>query len=284
MSRKDVTDTLRTIVWYELIRTGLDLKMASAYQIEAEINLRLEKRGVKPQNRWVKYSTGKNVPRIALVNDVERIVHKSKRVLEHPLWEALRNDFDVLKHANRLLCKLKLEIQSLIFDFRTDERKKITHGLLGRLDDHLNDESGLDVLTCLIIFLREAHAKRDLDTANLVGQHLYDTSVVLFSAGFFQPIEQQLLGILQERIFPLTGHGDEAIIFRSNVFLDIVGNLQEIILFHEHSKGSNFSTAEKIIYLKKLVKFGQLNLTPDSIFWESKLDRYPSLRNLKRCT
>lgn len=281
MSKKDVPDTLRTIVWYEWVRTGLDLEMASAHQIEVEIIRHLGKSDIKPQNRWVKYATGKNVPRIALVNEVERIVHQSKRVLEHPVWVALRNDFDVKMEADRLLRHLTLEIQSFIFHFKTDERKKITHGLLGRLHDHLSSESALDVQACLIILLREAHAKNDSNTANLVGQHLYDVLVILFGAGMLEFIERQLLEILQTRIFPLTGHGDEAIIFDSNVFLDLVGNLQDVVIFHERSKGNIFSVSEKIIHLKKLVDFGQLDLTPDSIFWESKLNRHPSLRNMK---
>jgi hypothetical protein len=82
-SRKGI-DSLRTQVWYEAVRIGLDLK--SAYEMDDYF-------GTGTDRNWYKYKGGTRVPTHATLAAVERVVPNSRAVFDIgplgvSLWKA----------------------------------------------------------------------------------------------------------------------------------------------------------------------------------------------------
>lgn len=90
-SRKAI-DTLRTQVWYEAVRAGLDLK--NPYEMDDHF-------GTGTDRNWYKYKAGTRVPTHATLSAVERAAPSSRAVFDVgprgvSLWKAFSGPYEQL--------------------------------------------------------------------------------------------------------------------------------------------------------------------------------------------
>jgi hypothetical protein len=269
--KRDLSDELRTILWYEYLCTYLELSEGTPHQIEVEVKKRLYGRYVKPTGGWEKFKRGKRVPRRAFGQAVESIVPRSWYLVNHPLWTSLRNDFDVQTQAEKLLRALPVEIRCLVYDRQNDLRKKVTRRLLNNLEMYLRKKEELSVLACFVIFLHEAHTQKNAEMVDVIGGYILDALLLLLGAGIFQSVAPHLLEIFCTRIFSLTEGGSRICIHDSSLFFDAIKTIQEALMLNEQMHGKFASTEEKFNVAMRLIFRDMAVQGSRSVFWQLKM-------------
>lgn len=204
--RRDKVDVLRAALWYQVVKEGLGASTAYTIERQIEQNRAFGKNqdGVRfHRNKWSKYEIGTHVPEKKLVAKAEIKVPGSARILNHPLWEALRIRQPKKLTPNARFQQLgsrtcKVVYKTLPFGSGGGASRRALHRTLPMLERR----AGIDALAALTILLKEANARSDTGAAMEIGRSLYNVLLMLCGATTsFGSIAEELIELYSERIF-----------------------------------------------------------------------------------
>jgi len=162
-----------------------------------------EERAPDCKNKWRSYRYGRHTPSPALVHSIARTHPDSHAVLNHVLWEALRLDRPISRHADFWLRQLHPEVQIALYRHGNTFRlgKSIDEKVVKTRLPMLERRAGLDALACLIILLRKTVDTGNSSLAQSLARNLCRMLLilgpVLAKAGICRPlvqyIEQEML-------------------------------------------------------------------------------------------
>jgi len=144
-------DVLRTKLWFHDLRIASGA--TSTYQMDAVIEapLDLPSPPADRKNKWRSYRDGRHTPSDGLVSAVDTRFPKSRTLLNHSMWQALRLDRPVRAGLDGVPHDLLARIHTTAGQpaLRID-------GWNWRLRRALEREASLNGLACLVVLLRAA--------------------------------------------------------------------------------------------------------------------------------
>lgn len=204
--KRHVVDAFRTVFWFHLLRINSGAK--STYKMDLLLENhqnKSEERAHDYKNKWRSYRNGRHTPSPALVHFIAATYSDSHAVLNHVLWESLRLDRPVSRHADFWLSQLHPEVQMTIYRHGTTfcVGKSVYETLNQTRLSMLERRAGLDALACLIILLRKAADAGNSSLALSLGRRLCRMLLilghVLTNAGLRKPLAQYI----EQEVLPL---------------------------------------------------------------------------------
>ena len=182
-------DSLRVRIWFGWLQ--LVSGLTSAYALEKCLVPEGYARGrdgaLSHRNRMSRYAQGRHVPRPALVERAEVLFPGGRAFLEHPLWQILDPEKNVVSQAAGWISALDLDVQRLLRNARPKSagqvgtRVRVTFTLLERLVRI----GSLDALAAIALLLREASIDNNASTMFQCAQSAWR---VLLLAGSAWPL------------------------------------------------------------------------------------------------
>lgn len=246
--RFDSVDVVRTALWYYEIEGRL--QVTTPYQLERRLEPEAFGKNVYGdayhRNKWIGYRVGRHRPNARLIDRVEAQVPGSRHLINHPVWEALRGKrgWDWWRTAG--FQQLSTEIRAVLYKtnrYSHDETlvTQLSRPLLRRLECR----AGLDALATLIVFLHRADEQNDRKQAFAIGTSIYRMLLMISTALPFRELDNELLLLFRQRVFPLAHNGRVGIVVDEEAFHQAAGLLLALFLALE-DQGKVGSTAREI--------------------------------------
>lgn len=200
------------------------------------------------KNKWRSYRNGRHTPSPALVNFIAVTYTDSHAVLNHVLWESLRLDRPISRHADFWLSQLHPEVQTTIYRHGTTfSVGKSVHETLNQTRlSMLERRAGVDALACLIILLRKTadvgNNALALSLARSLCRMLLILGHVLTRAGLSKPLAQYI----EQEILPLATCNGRHCGFGGKGYNTTAERLTFVANHIEHDENRRFSISERI--------------------------------------
>lgn len=254
--KRDTIERIRTIYWFEGIRSAM--RAPTAYAVERMVepeSFRVSKDGVPfHRNKWTSYQNGKHTPSGVLITRVNQHVAGSGRELNHILWKSLGEGADVLLHAREWLRQLSPELQILIFEeddqFRIHRRRQF----LGKIERRAN----IDALACLTILLRMNLALGEYQYAWDLAASTFRMLLILGAQFKKRRIADALFEVYVERILRASRWNGERFYLEKYDFSFLAGILYQCSLNAISAGGRSRSWSEEVKHMEMYLdgKFG----------------------------
>ena len=200
----DYIDIFRVVLWYTFIKYRLSVN--SNYQISRVIepdNFRInDHRRIYCDKKWRNYQKGLNVPNSKLVERVESIVTGSSSIINHVLWQVLRDLVDIDLLIEQSIGKLSWEVQRILYKsnkYNCD--RKLVEGLSPKKLIQLERLASLDALAALVIFLRLSimESKGIVD----ISRAIYRTLLIICMKKPYSHFSESLILLMHAQVFSL---------------------------------------------------------------------------------
>jgi hypothetical protein len=204
-ARRDVTDVLRTVFWYEGLL--LQTKETTAYKLAKKFDP--DSFGFKndvpySSSKWQKYAKGKHTPSIAKVMAVERAAPGSYSEINHVLWKVLKLNYrSIARNIDDSLMQLDLSVRFLIYKYAGPEDRMTRRAVTTSLLDSVVRKGSIDSLACLTILLREADYLLQEELVFEIALRLHQTLLMLGASFDERRIGNALVQLYSERIFSI---------------------------------------------------------------------------------
>lgn len=252
-ARKDVTDVLRTVFWYEGLL--LQTKEKTAYRLAKIFDPDLF--GIKdgvPFNsgKWQKYAKGENTPSSQKVMVVDLVASGSASEINHVLWKVLRLKYrSTAANITSSLRQLDPSIQSVIYGRKNADGSLTRNEVNLKCLDTIVQRGSIDSLACLTILLREAAFLPQEKLAFEIALRIHQVLLILGAAFYERRIGDALVQLFSERIFPLVRWKEYRFYIENEKFIESSYLLNELSLGaksnSDHSWGAQVKKMRNIL-------------------------------------
>lgn len=224
INKRDVIDQLRVALWYSHIQLGLDTDIPShiARIIEPD-KIRVVDGYIADNDRkWRNYKNGSNVPSPKLTDKAEAIVQGSSLIINHVLWQAMKNSISLDLLLKESIGKLSWEVQRILYKSnKYDCDRKLVENLSPKKLIQLERLASLDALAALVIFIRLGirESKSVIDTSRAI----YRTLLIVCSRKPYSHFSESLILLMNSYVFSLAD-AKESILgdsFKENFLMDL---------------------------------------------------------------
>lgn len=293
--RKDVTDVLRTALWFADVSSRLNA--TTVYEVEHTLEPEaFGKNGDGDyfhRNKWTKYKVGKHTPNDSLVARVDTRLPGTERILNHVLWEVLQTQQEIDGHTSDWLRQLVPDIQQIIFKTHSYGTGNSHQRLIPnrRMLIMLERRAGIDSLACLTILLRESCVQGESAHTFDIGRSLYRVLLILGTTIPIGKIYLELLDVYRARIYSMARHKGLRFRFEDFDFMEATHLLRELLLALEDNNRSGVRWGDSVRAMCKLldggygfdVKFAlDPPIGPDDPLSESNAAAYREFERLER--
>lgn len=237
----DDIDMLRVGLWYTFIKYHLSVN--SNYQISRIIepdNFRInDHRKIYCDKKWRNYQKGLNVPNSKLVEQVESIITGSSSIINHLLWQVLRDSADIDLLIQQSIGKLSWEVQRILYKpnkYNCD--RTLVESLSSKKLIQLERLASLDALAALVIFYRMG--AEDTSSTVDISRAIYRTLLILCMKKPYLHFSESLILLMHSQVFSLVGQKES--ILGDSFKEDFLMDLQ--ILRTQFSKMDNEKSAD----------------------------------------
>ena len=237
----DDIDMLRVGLWYTFIKYHLSVN--SNYQISRIIepdNFRInDHRKIYCDKKWRNYQKGLNVPNSKLVEQVESIITGSSSIINHLLWQVLRDSADIDLLIQQSIGKLSWEVQRILYKpnkYNCD--RTLVESLSSKKLIQLERLASLDALAALVIFYRMG--AEDTSSTVDISRAIYRTLLILCMKKPYLHFSESLILLMHSQVFSLVGPKES--ILGDSFKEDFLMDLQ--ILRTQFSKMDNEKSAD----------------------------------------
>lgn len=194
-------DATCTIYWFHWL--GIRLGTVVPREIQRAIapeTLDLDRDGIPIRNnKFLGYQRGDHLPHAALVLQAEKVVPRSGRALNHPLWKILRSKGSIRKSAQQWINELDREIQTVMLG----PFNKIVGGANRHTLGALERRASLDSLAALTILLRLHHEENEQEWVWLYAQSIFRVLLMIGPQFDDYGIAERVFQLYVERVFSL---------------------------------------------------------------------------------
>lgn len=202
INKRDVIDQIRVALWYSHIQHGLDAQLPSqiARIIEPD-KIRVVDGCVTDNDRkWRNYKNGLNVPHPKLIDKAEAAVQGSSFIINHVLWQAMKNSINLDLFLKDSIGKLSWEVQRILYKSnKYDCDKTLVENLSSKKLIQLERLASLDVLAALVIFLRLSivESKGIID----ISRAIYRTLLIICMKKPYLHFSEGLIVLMNSHVF-----------------------------------------------------------------------------------
>lgn len=210
--RHGPVDVIRIALWCQTLKQRV--QALTIYQLEQRLEPRAfganEHGDPYHWNKWSYYQIGKHKPRRQLVDLAEKEAPGSTALLEHVLWDVLKEKQNTSQLLSKGLRRLSPEVQEVIFDRHGNQKyERLQYRQLRMLERR----AGIDALAALSILLRRASDQGDGQGALDIGISLHRVLLITCTYAVFDPLAEEFFKIFNTRIFPKACSATEKIWF-----------------------------------------------------------------------
>lgn len=204
INKRDVIDQIRVALWYSHIQHGLDAQLPSqiARIIEPD-KIRVVDGCVTDNDRkWRNYKNGLNVPHPKLIDKAEAAVQGSSFIINHVLWQAMKNSINLDLLLKDSIGKLSWEVQRILYKpNKYDCDRKLAENLSPKKLIQLERLASLDALAALVIFYRMGVE----GTSSIVdiSRAIYRTLLIVCSQKPYSHFSESLILLMNSQVFSL---------------------------------------------------------------------------------
>ena len=204
VNKRDAIDQIRVALWYSHIQHRLDEYLPSqiARIIEPD-KIRVVDGCVTDNDRkWRNYKNGLNVPHPKLIDKAEEVVQGSSLIINHVLWQALRDAVDIDLLLQESIGKLSWEVQRILYKSnKHDCDRKLVEHLSPKKLMQLERLASLDALAALVIFLRLGvlKSKGIVD----ISRAIYRTLLIICMKKPYSHFSESLILVMYAQVFSL---------------------------------------------------------------------------------
>jgi len=205
VNKRDVIDQIRVALWYSHIKLGLDAQLPSqiAKMIEPD-KIRVVNGYVTDNDRkWRNYKNGSNVPHPKLINKAEAVVKGSSLIINHVLWQAMKNSINLDLLLKDGIGKLSWEVQRILYKpNKYDCDRTLVENLSPKKLIQLERLASLDALAALVIFYRMG-----VDgTSSIINisRAIYRTLLIVCSQKPYSHFSESLILLMNSQVFSLS--------------------------------------------------------------------------------
>lgn len=204
INKRDVIDQIRVALWYSHIQHGLHVHLPShiARIVEPD-KIRVVDGCVTDNDRkWRNYKNGLNVPNPKLIDKAEAVVQGSSLIINHVLWQAMKNSINLDLFLKDSIGKLSWEVQRILYKSnKYDCDKTLVENLSPKKMIQLERLASLDALAALVIFLRLGirESKSIIDTSRAI----YRTLLIVCSQKPYSHFSESLILLMKLYVFSL---------------------------------------------------------------------------------
>lgn len=150
--RDDAVDKVRTIFWFQYLGMSIgSLHPRAVQRAISPMPLTDALGGTIKNNKFWGYARGEHVPNAALVQRAAAIYPDSAYILNHVIWQILRNDNQTAVRSRQWVAQLDPDVQKVLIK----QRNELTES--ERTIDMLERRFSLDSLAALTILFRLNH-------------------------------------------------------------------------------------------------------------------------------
>ena len=204
INKRDVIDQIRVALWYSHIEHGLHVHLPShiARIVEPD-KIRVVNGGVTDNDRkWRNYKNGLNVPHPKLIDKAEAAVQGSSLIINHVLWQAMKNSINLDLLLKDGIGKLSWEVQRILYKpnkYNCD--RKLVESLSPRKLIQLERLASLDALAALVIFYRMG--VEDNSSIVDISRAIYRTLLIICMKKPFSNFSESLILLMHSQVFYL---------------------------------------------------------------------------------
>ncbi|WP_228199613.1 hypothetical protein [Acinetobacter sp. WCHAc010052] len=202
INKRDVIDQLRVALWYSHIQHGLDAQLPSqiARIIEPDKIRVLDGCVTDNDRKWRNYKNGLNVPHPKLIDKAEAVVPGSIFIINHVLWQAMKNSINLDLLLKDGIGKLSWEVQRILYKsnkYNCDS--KLIENLSSKKLIQLERLASLDALAALVIFLRLSivESKGIID----ISRAIYRTLLIICMKKPYSHFSEGLIVLMNSHVF-----------------------------------------------------------------------------------
>lgn len=219
------------------------------------------------KNKWRSYRNGRHTPSPALVNFIAASYTNSRAALNHVLWESLRLDRPVSRHADFWLSQLHPEVQTTIYRHGTtfSVGKSVYETLNQTRLSMLERRAGLDTLACFIILLRKTVDAGKNSLAQSLARHLCRMLLILEPIFARACVSRPLAEYIEQEILPLTSHNGLQYGFGGDGYRSTAKRLTFIANCIEGDENRGFTISERIALRIDILDGRRGDIFPDAV-------------------
>ena len=223
-NKRDKVDQLRVSVWYSYIKQRLATNTPSqiARIIEPDKIRVVDGYITDNDKKWRNYKNGLNVPNSKLIDKAESIVQGSSLIINHVLWQVMRDSVDIDLLLQQSIGKLSWEVQRVLYKSnKYDFNRKLVANLSSKKLMQLERLAGLDALAALVIYLRVGvvEGKSILE----ISRAIYRTLLIVCSKYPFFYHSESFILLMKSCVFSL-GNSKDSILdesFKEDFLMDL---------------------------------------------------------------
>lgn len=224
INKRDVIDQIRVALWYSHLQHSLDADIPSqiARVIEPD-KIRVVDGCVTDNDRkWRNYKNGLNVPHPKLIDKAEAILQGSSLIINHVLWQAIKNSISLDLLLNDGIGKLSWEVQRVLYKSnKHDSDRKLVENLSPKKLMQLERLASLDALAALVIFLRVSVI--DGKSVLEISRAIYRTLLIVCSKKLYSHFSERLILLMNLQVFSLADSKDPILgdSFKEDFLMDL---------------------------------------------------------------
>ena len=204
INKRDVVDQIRVALWYSHIEHGLHVHLPShiARIVEPD-KIRVVDGCVTDNDRkWRNYKNGLNVPNPKLIYKAEAAVQGSSLIINHVLWQAMKNSINLDLLLKDSIGKLSWEVQRILYKpNKYDCDRKLAENLSPKKLIQLERLASLDALAALVIFYRMG--VEGTSSIINISRAIYRTLLIVCSKKPYSHFSESLILLMHSQIFSL---------------------------------------------------------------------------------
>ena len=224
INKRDEIDQLRVVLWYSFIKQCLATNTPSEVARIIEPHKIRVVDGCTTDNdkKWRNYKNGSNVPNPKLIDKAEAIVQGSSLIINHVLWQAMKNSINLDLLLKDSIGKLSWEVQRILYKpNKYDCDRKLAENLSPKKLIQLERLASLDALAALVIFYRMGVE----DTSSIVeiSRAIYRTLLIICMKKPYSHFSESLILLMHSQVFSLVDP-EESILgdsFKEDFLMDL---------------------------------------------------------------
>ncbi|MDE2401968.1 MAG: hypothetical protein KGL90_09920 [Burkholderiales bacterium] len=242
-------DRIRTVCWFNCLWITVGAKRTHQMDVLIERPLDLGHDATTDlKNKWRSYSKGAHVPQPRLVDAIDLRFAGSRALLNHPCWQLLRTDSQVMELIPTVLVSLPPAVYAVVRNSASDNRALLitTDGWGARRLRKLERHVGLDSLACLVALLRlsaeSGSSGQSFDFGCAVCRMLLIMGPWLFAHGIAQSIVEYVEGC----VLPMATHNGQRPGFGELGFLQAARRLSGVANLFEANENKVLTNIQRV--------------------------------------
>lgn len=250
-----MTDAFRTVCWFHSLRLVTGAR--TTYQMDGLVEgpaASLHEGPEDRKNKWRSYKNGRHTPSHLLAQETEAKFPGSARLLNHPVWQALRLDKDPDQLVANLLIQLPPEIFSVLRSGKHSTKAPLDLDGWSRLRlRRLESQVGLDALASLVLLIRLAVNTQMQELAFEFGSALCRLLLMMGPWLTTRGIASPLAEYITEGVLALGHHNDQHHCFSAEGFVKASHRLHQSAWVIEGNENKRLTPRDRATLLLDLL-------------------------------